>query len=185
VVAPPSATPPPVPGDAPPSRGAAAASTGQLTVRSSPPRAGVTINGEWRGRTPLTLSGLRFGAYTVRVVQPGFTTAREDVQLSAAEPSRALSVRLRRAVGSTPSAAARGAAPAALVGSIYVDSRPRGARVVLDGRPVGTTPTRIPDVPIGSHVVRLELPDHRLWAVSTRVAAGKETPVTGSLERIR
>ena len=72
-----------------------------------------------------------------------------------------------------------------MVGSIYVDSRPRGARVVLDGRLVGTTPARIPDVPIGSHVVRLELPDHRVWSVSTRVAAGRETPVTGSLERIR
>jgi hypothetical protein len=164
-----------------------------MIVRSNPARAGVTVNGEWRGRTPLTLSGLKFGSYTVRVVQPGFATGREEVRLSAAEPSRALSFRLRRAAGSAP-AASRGAAPSAapssaaasrMVGSIYVDSRPRGARVMLDGRLVGTTPTRINDVPIGSHVVRLELPDHRLWAVSTRVAAGQETPVTGSLDRIR
>ena len=63
--------------------------------------------------------------------------------------------------GTPPSAAARGAAPSAMVGSIYVDSRPRGARVMLDGRPSAYTPVRVPDVRIGSHVVRLELPDHR------------------------
>ena len=165
-----------------------------MVVSSVPARAGVTVNGEWRGRTPLTLVGLKFGSYSVRIVQPGFATAREEVTLSAAEPTRSLSVRLQRAVGAEPSVTARGAepsptgrsaAPEALVGSIYVDSRPRGARVVLDGRPVGTTPARIPNVPIGSHVVRLELPDHRLWSVSTRVASGKETPVTGSLDPIR
>ena len=70
-------------------------------------------------------------------------------------------------------------------GTIYVDSRPRGARVLIDGRPMGTTPASIPDIPIGSHVVRLELPDHRVWTTSTRVAAGEQARVTGSLERIR
>jgi hypothetical protein len=200
VVQPPAAAPP-VPGDAPdggsdrpsPTR-AAVPTTGQMIVRSNPAKAGVTVNGEWRGRTPLTLSGLRFGTHTVRIVQPGFTTAREEVRLSPSAPSRTLSFRLRGAAGTGPSAAAPGAArstasrgtPATrLVGSIYVDSRPRGARVMLDGKPVGTTPTRINDVPIGSHVVRLELPEHRLWAVSTSVAAGKETPVTGSLDPVR
>jgi hypothetical protein len=187
-----SATPPPVPGDAPatasarpPASRGAAATAGTMTVRSSPPRAGVTVNGTWRGRTPLTLDRLRFGAYTVRVVQPGFATAREEVRLSAADPSKTVSVRLRRNSAPAPSAAAAGSAETALVGSLYVDSRPRGARVMLDGRPVGTTPTRINDVKIGSHVVRLELADHRLWAISTSVTAGRETPVTGSLEPIR
>jgi hypothetical protein len=190
IVRPPSATPPPVPADAPrgdsarsaPSRGAVPG-TGQVVVQSNPARAGVTVNGDWRGRTPLTISGLKFGSYTVRIVQPGFVTAREEVTLSAAQPSRSVSARLQRAVGSAPSA--RGAAPAARVGSIYVDSRPRGARVVLDGRLVGTTPARIPDVPIGTHVVRLELPDHRIWSTSTNVAPGREASVTGSLERIQ
>jgi hypothetical protein len=160
-----------------------------MVVRSNPSRAGVMVNGDWRGRTPLTLSGLRFGSYSVRVVQPGFAIAREDVKLSAAEPSRALSFRLQPAVGPARPPAARAAAPAAaptaMVGSIYVDSRPRGARVVIDGRVLGTTPARIPNVRIGSHVVRLELPDHRVWTTSTSVAAGKEVSVTGSLERIR
>ncbi len=75
--------------------------------------------------------------------------------------------------------------PSAFAGSIFVDSRPRGARVFIDGRPMGTTPASIPDIPIGSHVVRLELTDHRAWTTSTRVTAGEAAVVTGSLERIR
>jgi hypothetical protein len=50
---------------------------------------------------------------------------------------------------------------------------------------VGVTPLRVGDVRIGTHVVRLELPDHRLWSTTARVAAGQEQRVTGSLERIQ
>ena len=71
------------------------------------------------------------------------------------------------------------------MGSVYVDSRPRGARVLIDGKFVGTTPLSVPEVAIGSHVVRLELPDHLAWTRSVRVAAGDAVRVTGSLEPIR
>jgi hypothetical protein len=150
----------------------------------------VTVNGQWRGRTPLTLDALHLGPYTVRVVRPGYQVARQEIALSSAEPSRTLSFRLLP--GATPTAqsspragpAPRGE-PTRFVGTIYVDSRPRGARVLIDGRPSGTTPALVPDIAVGSHVVKLELPDHKPWTASTRVAAGKQTPVTGSLERIR
>ena len=204
---------PPVPGDGPAAAGstaprpaprAALPTSGKIVVRSSPAGAGVTVNRRWRGRTPLTLDALRFGPYAVRVVQPGFAAAREDVLLSAAEPVRTLTVQMQRDTASrTPTGSvARGSAPRGsaaapiaprrpaepsvpFVGTIYVDSRPRGARVMIDGRPMGTTPVSIPDIPIGSHAVRLELNDHRAWTDSTRVAAGQTTVVTGSLERIR
>ena len=201
----PSATPPPVPSEAPaepsPRRPARPALTsGRIVVRSTPSRAGVTINDRWRGRTPLTLEDVPFGKYSVRVVQPGYTIAREEFVLSAGDPQRTFSVRLQPTPSRTPArttsppADARGTTRRAsgesrrtgtFTGSIYVDSRPRGARVFIDRRPVGTTPLSIPDVPIGAHVVRLEMPDHRAWTTSTRVTAGEQARVTGSLERIR
>ena len=49
----------------------------------------------------------------------------------------------------------------------------------------GVTPLRVPDVRIGTHVVRLELADHRWWSTTTRVTAGQEQRVTGSLEQIK
>ncbi|HVH57729.1 MAG TPA: PEGA domain-containing protein [Vicinamibacterales bacterium] len=188
-----AANPAPRPEAPAPPKPAASATTGTVDVRSTPSGAGVTLDGRWRGRTPLTVADLKFGTYTVRVVQPGFATAREDVALSSATPSRALSFRLQRSAPPPPATrpAARDSAtrkPAAVesyVGSIYVDSRPRGARVLVDGKLMGTTPVRIPEIPVGSHVVRLQLEDHRDWSTSTRVTSSQESRVTGSLERIR
>jgi len=195
---------PPVPGDAPAaattSRTAApppVVTTARLTVLSTPSRAGVTINGKWRGRTPLTLDALPLGKYTVRVVQPGFAASNEDVSLTTRQPMRTVSVRLQPANARSassdsarPATAGRAAPPRepasqTFAGTIFVDSRPRGATVLIDGKAVGTTPASIPDIPIGSHVVRLELTDHRAWTTSTRVTAGEQARVTGSLERIR
>jgi len=200
----PSGEAPPVPGDAPaaatPARREAPSpvvTTARLTVLSAPSRAGVTINGKWRGRTPLTLDALPLGKYTVRVVQPGFAASNEDVSLTTRQPMRTVSVRLQPVnARSTSSESARPAttgratppresAAQTYAGTIFVDSRPRGATVLIDGKAVGTTPASIPDIPIGSHVVRLELTDHRAWTTSTRVTAGEQARVTGSLERIR
>jgi hypothetical protein len=66
---------------------------------------------------------------------------------------------------------------------LNVDSRPQGARVLLDGTYVGRTPLRLPRVNVGAHVVRIELDEHKPWSVMTRVVSGEETRVTGSLER--
>jgi hypothetical protein len=150
------------------------------------------LNGQWRGRTPLTIENLPLRRYDLRVVQQGFEPATQAVSLTSATPDRSLTLRLERA---SPAAASRPAAPppqsqrdtatSNYTGSVYVDSRPRGARVSIDGRAVGVTPVRIPDVRIGSRIVRLELPDHRIWSSTTTVVAGQESRVTGSLERIQ
>jgi hypothetical protein len=183
---------------APPARGRSEAATppapraGTLVVNSTPTGAGVTLNGKWLGRTPLTLTSLPFGTYTVRVVQPGFRPKPEQVTLSAQAASRTLTVQLepvpaQRGAGGTPAPAeppGRGASEAA-AGALDVDSRPVGARVFVDDRPVGTTPLHLPDVAPGNHVVRMELPNFETWSGTAQVSRGKATRVAGSLEPIR
>jgi hypothetical protein len=189
----PGAAPPAIPTETParsaPAGGGPAATRGRIEVRSTPAGASVTVNGRWRGRTPLTLDNLPFGPYTVRVVRTGFLVAREDFSLSARQPVRTMSAQLRPSAAppeprqsSTPPASA---AQAAGVGAIYVDSRPRGARVFIDDRAIGVTPVRLGDVAAGSHRVRLELQDHRTWTSTTPVVAGREARVTASLDPIR
>jgi len=189
---------PPAP-SASPSPPSASLRTARLIVNSTPAGASVTINGRWRGRTPLTLDSLPLGNYVVRIVATGYDVYREDVLLSSSQESRTISERLRR---SAP--AARGSAtpsrgtpqqpgarptpplsPVTFVGSIYVDSRPRGAKVFIDGKEVGTTPLKMPELSIGAHVIRLELKDHHTWTSSVRITSGEEQRVTGSLEPIR
>jgi serine/threonine protein kinase len=177
----------------------AALRTARLIVNSTPVGASVTINGRWRGRTPLTLDELPLGNYVVRIVATGYDVYREDVLLSSSQESRTISERLKRsapaargsATQSRGTSAQPGArptpplAPVTFVGSIYVDSRPRGAKVFIDGKEAGTTPLKKPELSIGAHVIRLELKDHHTWTSSVRITSGEEQRVTGSLEPIR
>jgi hypothetical protein len=166
-------------------------------VRSTPSGANVTLNGKWVGRTPFTQNALPFGRYSLRVVVDGYNAAEEQFSLSSSNLSENVSLRLERTRPAPPPPSRgttnqRGATPPAdrtgperFTGTVYVDSRPQGAKVFISGREYGTTPLRVPEVAIGSHVVRLELPDHRTWTNTIRVTAGQELKVTGSLEPIR
>jgi hypothetical protein len=161
------------------------ATTGRLVVKSTPSRAGVTVNGTWRGRTPLTLDNLAFGKYRVRVVQPGFLPAHEDVTLNAGTTAHTVDTKLvaeERAAPAPRAAAPSPSTPASFTGSIFVDSRPRGATVLIDGKSVGQTPLSVPAIPVGSHVVRIEMAGKKPWSSPTRVTAGETARVTGSLE---
>jgi hypothetical protein len=170
---------------------------GRLIVTSNPAKAGVTINGKWSGRTPLTLDNLKFGKYEVRVVEKGFEVARERFTLSESAASRTVDVALRRVPADKPAslpeprpaqstaAAAPTKPPVAATGAIFVDSRPRGARVFVDGKEVGVTPLTLAAQPVGSHVVRLELADHQSVTATTQVVGQKTASVTLSLDRVK
>ena len=68
--------------------------------------------------------------------------------------------------------------------TISFNSRPAGARVILDGKNVGTTPLTLNKVAAGRHTVELRLAGYGAWTTSITVEAGKPQRVTGSLERI-
>jgi hypothetical protein len=94
--------------------------------------------------------------------------------LTEAVPSRTVSVTL------TPAAAAR----TSETGSLSVDTRPRGARVLLDGKAVGTTPLRLPGIKVGPHVVRLELAGYKSIPANVTIKAGEQATVAVTLEPV-
>jgi protein kinase-like protein/PEGA domain-containing protein len=181
----------------------AAARRGQMVITSEPARASVTVDGKWTGRTPLTLDNRRFGSYRIRVVREGYEVASTTLTISDARPSATFAPTLTaipaspRTSAAAPKPAARapaaaatkpGAAaakPTAKTGEIFVDSRPQGATVLVDGKAVGVTPLRLTSQPAGSHTVRLELADHQPWTSTATVIGGQTARVTGSMERIR
>jgi serine/threonine protein kinase len=186
----------PKPAAAAPAAATPAPASGRIVVMSSPAKAAVTVNGKWTGRTPLTLDKREFGEYTIRVVEPGYDVAREVFTLSAKAPAKTIDVTLKPlASAGRRSTAAAPPAPSAqkpaekagttATGTLFVDSRPQGAKVMVNGKPAGVTPLRLNEQPVGSYEVRLELADHQPWTATTRVVGGETARVTGSLERIR
>jgi hypothetical protein len=67
-------------------------------------------------------------------------------------------------------------------GAIEIVSRPRGARVLLDGSVVGLAPMSIANVGEGTHEVRVELDGFRPWVRSVRLKGGSRARVAASLE---
>ena len=148
-----------------------AAPTGQLLVRSEPAGALVLIDGQLRGETPATVRDLPLGAHTVQVARPGYAPETQQVDLTVAAPTRNLTVTLRAALSPL----------APRFGSVLAESRPAGARVTIDGRVVGTTPLRLPQVAAGGHVVRLELAGYQSVVLRVTVTGGQEARAAASL----
>jgi hypothetical protein len=149
-------------------------------VRSTPSGAEVFVNGERRGVTPLALRDLAFGTYAVRVARAGFTPFEQRVAIDAGRPARSLELALTRAASA---AAAPAAVPseAAAPGSLLVESRPAGARVTLDGAAVGVTPVTLPNVPAGSHAIRIERSGYAPITTTARVEARTRARVAVTL----
>jgi hypothetical protein len=159
----------------------AAATTGQLAIRSTPSKAGVIIDGAWRGRTPVTVRGLSVGTHAVRVVADGYLAETRRVAGDARSAGTTVSFQLERVRGpERPAPAAT--RPGARTGILRIESRPSGAAVTIDGRVVGTTPLQIADIAPGAHHVRLDLPGHRPWVTTTTLVAGQSVRVAASLE---
>jgi hypothetical protein len=119
------------------------------------------------------LRDLALGTHAIQVARPGYAPETRRVTLSARTPTQTVSVSLRSGT----------AKPAAKTGSVYLDSKPRGARVIIDGRPYGTTPLLVPELVPGRHAVRFELDGHAPSTSSVTVKAGEQARVSASLVR--
>jgi len=84
----PEAAPPPRP-STPASLGRPAAATGSLEVDSRPSGASVSLNGQPRGRTPLTITDLQPGEYRVLLTRSGYHNFVTTVRVVAGERVRA------------------------------------------------------------------------------------------------
>jgi len=174
----------------PPPKPADKTRPGKITIRSVPAGATVTIDGKAEGRTPLVASGLSLAGHTVVVARPGFASDTRRIMLTRRAPAATVAASLkaeRRSPSAPPAAgaAARTPAPAApgvTTGSVAIDSRPRGARITIDGRALGQSPVSVPGLTPGAHALRLELEGYKPLASTFIVKAGETTRVAVTLE---
>ena len=148
--------------------------TGRLLVRSMPPGVRVVVNGEARGTTPLSLADLSYGVYDVRLSLEGYEPQERRLAISSDDPVAGISAELAR-VAETRTASFG-------VGSVFVDTRPRGVEVWLDQQLVGETPMLIPNVSVGVHEVEFRYDGYRDWATTVQVGLSSQARVTASLD---
>lgn len=166
--------------------GAAAAATaepGRLLVRSEPSGATVFVDGDRRGVTPLSLTGLPLGTRRIRIQRDGYISQDRAVSLTSQRPSRSVDVTLsrRQAAAAPASPPARQTSPAARTGSLLVESRPSGATVTVNGVNRGVTPMTLSGLAPGEYVVQLQLTGYRTITTTVRVVAGERARAAASL----
>jgi hypothetical protein len=172
-------------------------SPGRLLVRSAPSGASVTVDGVARGETPLALRDLDIGTRTVTLSRSGYVAETLKVSITKARPARTLDVRLAALTAPAsqkpvspkpveggaprPSTPATIGKPAASTGTLVVESRPPGAAVTIDGKPVGTTPLTVNDLAPGEYRIVMTMPGYRTLTTSVRVVAGERARAAASL----
>ena len=165
---------------------------GRLLVRSSPSGASVSVDGVARGETPIALRDLDFGTRTVTIARRGYVVETRRISITKARPARTLDVRLaaasepvaptpREAAPPKPSTPATLGKPAAATGTLAIESRPPGAAVTVNGKPSGTTPLTINDLPPGEYRILMTMPGYRNFSTTARVVAGERVRAAASL----
>ena len=165
------ATPSPA---AAPARAAETPAAGWLLVRTTPPGASVLVDGVDRGQTPLSLRDVAYGTHRVEIRTSGYEPETHDVSLSATTTVAAISAELLPEAGLPPAPRGRG--------SVFVDSRPAGARVLVNDAAVGLTPVLVPDLAPGTHRLRIERDGYQPWVTTVDVLSADRVRVTASLD---
>ncbi len=145
-------------------------SAGVLLVESEPVGASVLINGNEWGLTPLEVSQVGLGSYTVRLEKKGFQPEELTAELSPDSPRATLSVPLR----SSPR-------PTAATARLSVSSTPSGAQVFLDDKPAGITPLEKLRTRPGKRTVRLVKEGFQPWENTVTLKAGVAESMSASL----
>lgn len=138
---------------------------GSLTLQSIPDNVSVTVNGDYKGRTPLTIPGLSPGKYSI-------TFSRFDYEkfstLAAVESGAITEVT---------------ATLAPKTGALTINTSPIGARILLDGVDIGVSPVMRANLAAGNHTVNATLEGYIPTETEVRVIADQSVTRTIDLEK--
>ncbi len=98
---------------------------GQLTISSTPKGASVMVKGKYQGTTPVTVNLSANTEHTLVLSKAGYSTKEQRITLRP-EEERAIEVKLN-----------------AVYGTVFLTTRPAGARVEIDGKKVDISSGRL------------------------------------------
>ncbi len=135
---------------------------GILQVESHPPGAVVVVDGQ-RHQAPCTVK-LAPGSHEVKVAQQGYKSHVERVELAAGQSFK-LVARLESASG-----------------AVRFSTRPKGAKIYLEGRLKGVSPLELKGLPPGRFKVLVVKPGYLEYVGAVDVAAGKTRNLSINLQ---
>ena len=136
--------------------------TGSISVSSSPSGASVYLNGLYKGVTPITLTDVPIGTYSIKLTKSGYGDVTKTISVSAGKTTY---------VSETLTG----------YGSLSISSNPPGASVYLDGSYKGETPLSISNIVEGVHSIKLTKSGYGDVTKTISVSAGKTTYVSETL----
>jgi len=144
--------------------------TGQVALEADADGARVILDGRLVGRTPLEPLAIKPGAYTLRVELEGHEPWEDRVEVQAGETTFAVADLPERVYERPPTP-----------GRLVVSVDPPGARVLLDGELVGTSPVPDLEVAEGTHEVRIERKGYLPETHTVEVSRGGQASVKVAL----
>ncbi|RPI40582.1 MAG: PEGA domain-containing protein [Methanoregulaceae archaeon] len=132
---------------------------GTMDLQSVPEGASVTINGDYRGKTPFMISGLSPSTYAVTFSRFGFLDLTTQVTVQGGKNAEVIATLQPE------------------TGTLVVNSTPPGARVLLDGTDAGLSPLMLGNISAGNHTVMLEKDGFIAVTRNIGIIAGQTYPV--------
>jgi hypothetical protein len=130
--------------------------TGSLTIFSFPAGASVYLDGNQKGVTPLAVSGLDPGEYTLIIENDGYAPYEKKVSINTGK-------RTMITIALEP-----------LFGTLRVQSSPSPASVVVNGEESGMTPLAVKGLTPGDYTVTVSKTGYRTQNQTAEVRAGQE-----------
>ena len=137
---------------------------GSIYVTSSPSGAGCYLGGDYKGRTPLTISDVPPGVYKITVRKDNYEEWWDSIRVSAGKTTKVSAILKIQ------------------MGSLSVDTNVNGAFVYLDDIFEGTTPLRADSISVGIHTIRISADKYRDYNDSIMIYANRTTYVDATLE---
>ena len=132
---------------------------GLMDLNSIPDGASVTVNTEYKGMTPLTVTGLNPGTYNVTFSKFGYDRLSTPVSVQAGSTSEVNATLVMQ------------------TGSLFVNTTPAGARLAIDNTPVGISPAVLTSLQPGNHSLNVTMEGFNPQLIPVQVTAGQTTGI--------
>lgn len=142
--------------------------TGEFKFTSDPDSAGVILDGEKLGMTPLTAPDLSYGSHSVVIEKLGYESIVDTISVKAPKSSRKFTL-------------------TAIAGILSVESTPQGAIIYLDGNTIGQNPPEgvstpaVMEVQPGMHTISLKKDGYATYTESFTAHAGEKKTISATL----